>query len=65
MADELNLSADETVVDRISKIGYGGFWSGNNELVLTNKNLILVKKGLFGDTEEVVKCPYCGTFTTL
>lgn len=57
MADELNLSADETVVDRIGKIGYGGFWSGNNELVLTNKNLILVKKGLFGDTEEVVKYP--------
>ena len=24
MADELNLNADETVVDRIGKVGYGG-----------------------------------------
>ena len=57
MENEFNLNADETIVDRISKIGYGGFWSGNNELVLTNQNIILVKKGFFGNTEEVVKYP--------
>ena len=44
MADELNLNADETVVDRIGKVGYGGFLSFNNDLVLTNQNIILVKK---------------------
>lgn len=57
MENEFNLNADETIVDRISKIGYGGFWSGNNELVLTNQSIILVKKGFFGNTEEVVKYP--------
>lgn len=57
MADELHLGQDETVIDRISKVGYGGFWSGNNDLVLTNKNIILVKKGLFGDTDDVVRFP--------
>ena len=57
MADELHLNADETVVDRMSKVGYGGFFSGNNDLVLTNQNIILIKKGLFGDTQDVVKFP--------
>ena len=46
MADELHLNTDETVVDRIGKVGYGGFLSFNNDLVLTNQNIILVKKGL-------------------
>lgn len=32
MADELHLGQDETVIDRIGKVGYGGFWSGNNDL---------------------------------
>ena len=57
MADELHLNEDESIVDRIGKIGYGGFWSGNNDLVLTNKSIILVKKGLFGDVQEVVRFP--------
>ena len=57
MGDELNLNADEQVVDRMSKVGYGGFWSFNNELILTNQNVILVKKGFLGDTQEVVKFP--------
>ena len=43
MADELHLNTDETVVDRIGKVGYGGFLSFNNDLVLTNQNIILVK----------------------
>lgn len=60
MADELNLNADETVVDRIGKVGYGGFLSFNNDLVLTNQNIILVKKGLFGDTQETIKFPLSG-----
>ena len=57
MADELHLNTDETVVDRIGKVGYGGFLSFNNDLVLTNQNVILVKKGLFGDVQDVVKFP--------
>ena len=57
MADELHLNTDETVVDRIGKVGYGGFLSFNNDLVLTNQNIILVKKGLFGDVQDVVKFP--------
>ncbi|HAB94510.1 MAG TPA: hypothetical protein DCF49_07080 [Lachnospiraceae bacterium] len=57
MADELHLNEDEAVIDRIGKVGYGGFWSGNNDLVLTNKNIILVKKGLFGEVQETVKFP--------
>ncbi len=54
----LNLNPDEAVVDRIGKVGYGGgILQGNNQLILTNQNVILVKKGLLGDVQGVVKFP--------
>ena len=53
MAEEFKLGPEEAVVLRVGKIGYGGGPSilsmfNNNELILTTKNLILLKKNMFG-----------------
>ena len=57
MAEEFKLGPEEAVVLRVGKIGYGsgGPFSSmfnNGELILTTKNLILLRKNLFGKTEE-------------
>ena len=62
MAEEFKLGPEEAVVLRVGKIGYGGGPSilsmfNNNELVLTTKNLILLKKNMFGQTEETKYFP--------
>ena len=51
MAEEFKLGPEEAVVLRVGKIGYGGGPSilsmfNNNELILTTKNLILLKKNM-------------------
>ena len=56
MAEEFKLGEDEAVVLRVGKVGYGGgpqilSMFNNNELILTTKNLILLKKNMFGKTE--------------
>ena len=51
MADELQLQPDETVILRKDKIGYGSKMPSmmdKSSLVLTNRNLILLKKNFFG-----------------
>ena len=55
MAEEFKLSPEEAVILRTGKIGYGGGLQlpsmfNSNELILTNKNLILLKKNMFGQT---------------
>ena len=62
MAEEFKLGPEEAVVLRVGKIGYGGGPSilsmfNNNELILTTKNLILLKKNMFGQTEETKYFP--------
>ena len=55
MAEEFRLSPEEAVILRTGKIGYGGGLQlpsmfNSNELILTNKNIILLKKNIFGQT---------------
>ena len=62
MAEEFKLGEDEAVVLRVGKVGYGGgpqilSMFNNNELILTTKNLILLKKNMFGKTEETKYFP--------
>ena len=61
MAEEFKLSPEEAVILRIGKIGYGGgllpSMFNSNELILTNQNLILLKKNMFGQTEETKYFP--------
>lgn len=55
---EMNLLPDETVIKRAEKVGYGTpISTKTNDLILTNKALILVKKNLFGKTKEAVRFP--------
>ncbi|MCL1866188.1 MAG: hypothetical protein FWF82_02135 [Oscillospiraceae bacterium] len=56
--DKYNLQPDESVIMKCERILYGGIMSGyNDELLLTNLNLILVKKGMFGKTKNVQHFP--------
>ena len=62
MAEEFKLGPEEAVVLRMKKVGYGeGFqlppMFGGNDLVLTNQNLILVKKDMFGNVSDTVYFP--------
>lgn len=62
MAEEFKLGPEESVLLRTEKIGYGdGFqlpaMFGGNTLILTNQNLILLKKNMFGQTEDTVYFP--------
>lgn len=61
MAEEFKLNPEEAVILRIGKVGYGGgllpSMFNSNELILTNQNLILLKKNMFGQTEETKYFP--------
>ena len=62
MAEEFKLGPEEAVVLRMKKVGYGeGFqlppMFGGNDLVLTNQNLILIKKDMFGNVSDTVYFP--------
>ena len=54
--EELTLNQDEAILLRKDEIGYGNSMFGNNhELILTNQAIILIKKGMFGKTKEVLR----------
>jgi hypothetical protein len=56
--DKYNLQSNESVIMKCERVLYGGMMTGyTNELLLTNLNLILVKKGLFGKTKNVQNFP--------
>ena len=60
MAEELNLGPDEAIVLRMENVGYGEgfpFPSDNNVLILTTRNIVLLKKNLFGQTSDTIKFP--------
>ena len=51
MTEELRLEPQEAVIMRMEKVGYGKSFlipANNNELILTNRNLILIRKNLLG-----------------
>lgn len=58
MATQYNLQPNEVVVLKEERVMHGGIWSAyTDELILTNLNLVLVKKGLFGNSKGVLTFP--------
>ncbi len=54
----MKLLEDEKVIKRQEKIGYKNVLQGsNNELVLTDKRLILIQKSVFGKEKDVLYFP--------
>ncbi len=58
MAAKYNLQPDEVVLLKDESVMHGGFWSAyTDELILTNRNLVLLKKGMFGNSKGVLTFP--------
>ena len=58
MEKELKLNPDESVVLRSEGIGYGkSVFGKDNELVLTNQAIILLRKGPLGKTRDILRFP--------
>ncbi|MBX3116955.1 MAG: hypothetical protein KF808_06385 [Cryobacterium sp.] len=58
MAAKYNLQPNEVVLIKDEKVMHGGFFSAyTDELMLTNLNLVLVKKGMFGNSKGVLTFP--------
>lgn len=58
MAASYNLQPNEVVLLKDERIMHGGLWSAyTDELILTNLNLVLVKKGMFGNVKGVLTFP--------
>ena len=56
--DKFELKSNESVILRESNVQYSGFLSGyTDDLILTNLNVIHVKKGLLGNTKNVTYFP--------
>lgn len=56
-----NLQPNEVVVLTESGVAHGGVFAGyTDELMLTNLCLVLVKKGIFGNTKSVLTFPVNG-----
>ena len=56
MAEELKLLPDEEVIKRGGAVGHGRGLK-NGELILTNKNLIFLRKNIFGKTKRILTFP--------
>lgn len=55
---EYQLRPDESLVMKSDRVLYGGVMSGyTNELVLTNKNIVLIKKGIMGKAKGIQHFP--------
>ena len=57
MADFLNLGPDEAVILKTENIGYGTLSALKDELILTNKAVIYVKRGLLGNAKNITRFP--------
>lgn len=58
MAAKYSLQPDEVVVLKEQNIMHGGFLSVyTDELILTNRNLVLLKKGVFGNSKDILTFP--------
>ena len=56
--DKFELKSNESIILRESNVQYSGFLSGySDDLLLTNLNIIHVKKGMFGNTKNVSYFP--------
>lgn len=58
MGQKFNLSQNESVIMKEDRISHGGTFSGyTDELVLTNLQIILVSKGVFGNVKNIEYFP--------
>jgi hypothetical protein len=58
MAARYNLQPNEVILLKEVSVMHGGFLSGyTDELILTNLNLVLLKKGVFGNSKNVLTFP--------
>ncbi|MFZ4841570.1 hypothetical protein [Mycetocola saprophilus] len=58
MAAKYSLQPNEVVFLKDESVMHGGFWSAyTDELMLTNLNLVLIKKGLFGNSKGITTFP--------
>ena len=56
MADNLDLDYDEVVIIKEANVAHGGS-SYRDDLILTNKKLICISKGMFGGTKQIYHYP--------
>lgn len=55
---KINLMPNESIILKSENVMHGGLMAGyTDELILTNQNIIHVKKGVFGNTKNVKKYP--------
>lgn len=58
MADNLGLDVDEVVILKETDVAHGGSMASySDELVLTNKKIICISKGVFGGTKRIYHYP--------
>lgn len=58
MAERYNLQPNEAVVLKDESVAHGGLRAVyTDELILTNLNLVLIKKGMFGNSKGVLTFP--------
>lgn len=58
MKERIDLAADEVVLLKNNKVLHGGVMSNyTNTLMLTNKRIIFIKKGILGKTKEILSYP--------
>ncbi|MGW6175299.1 hypothetical protein ACWF5H_17565 [Arthrobacter sp. NPDC055138] len=58
MAAKYNLQPNEVVLLKDERVMHGGFLSAyTDELMLTNLNLVLLRKGMFGNSKGVLTFP--------
>ena len=55
--EKYSLAPDEGIVMRTQNVAYNAVAPYSHELILTNKNIIVVIKGLFGGTKNVIYLP--------
>lgn len=53
---DLNLQSDEAIILRTEGVSHGGIMATySDELVLTNRNIYHIKKGLFGGAKQITR----------
>lgn len=58
MAAKYSLQPNEVLLLKDAQVAHGGIWSAyTDELMLTNLNLVLLKKGIFGNSKGVRTFP--------
>ncbi len=58
MAEKFNLDSDEVIILKEESVCHGGAFAGwTDDLILTNKAITIVKKGVFGNVKNIIKYP--------